>query len=174
MELNQMRNAIVNATLLALGVLTAAGMLAAPTSAQIAAKRGEYLATIMDCGGCHTPGALTGKPDTARHLGGSEVGFQIPGMGIFYPPNLTSDQETGIGGWSQADIIKAVRTGERPDGRMLAPVMPYHNYARLTDADAQALASYLKILKPVRHQAPAMRGASEEPTAPYLTVQMPK
>jgi mono/diheme cytochrome c family protein len=169
-----MRNAIVNATLLSLGVLTAAGMLAAPTSAHIAAKRGEYLATIMDCGGCHTPGALTGKPDAARHLGGSDVGFQIPGMGIFYPPNLTSDPETGLGGWSEADIIKAVRTGARPDGRMLAPVMPYHNYARLTDADAQALAGYLKSLKPVRHQAPAMRGPSEEPTAPYLTVQMPK
>jgi mono/diheme cytochrome c family protein len=168
-----MRDAIVNATLLALGVLTAASILAAPTSAQNAAKRGEYLATIMDCGGCHTPGALTGKPDMRRHLGGSDVGFQIPGMGIFYPPNLTPDRETGLGAWSEAEIIKAVRTGERPDGRMLAPVMPYHNYARLTDADARALAGYLKSLQPVRHQAPAMRGPSETPTAPYLALQKP-
>ena len=128
----------------------------------------------MDCGGCHTPGALTGKPDAARHLGGSEVGFQIPGMGIFYPPNLTPDRETGLGGWSEADIVKAVRAGTRPDGRVLAPVMPYHNYARLTDGDAQALAGYLKTLKPVRNKTPEMRGPSEEPTAPYLTVQMPK
>jgi mono/diheme cytochrome c family protein len=172
-ELNPMRDAIVNATLLALGVLTAAGILAGPTSAQNSAKRGEYLATIMDCGGCHTPGALTGKPDMARHLGGSDVGFQIPRMGIFYPPNLTPDRETGLGAWSEAEIIRAVRTGTRPDGRMLAPVMPYHNYARLTDADAQALASYLKKLTPVRNQAPAMRGPSEAATAPYLTVKMP-
>jgi mono/diheme cytochrome c family protein len=168
-----MRSAIVNATHLALGALMATAIATTPAVAQDKAKRGEYLATIMDCGGCHTPGALTGKPDTARHLGGSEVGFQIPGMGIFYPPNLTPDRDTGIGAWSEADIIKAVRTGTRPDGRMLAPVMPYHNYARLTDADAQALAGYLKSMKPVRNQAPAMRGPGESPTAPYLTVQMP-
>jgi mono/diheme cytochrome c family protein len=136
--------------------------------------RGEYLATIMDCGGCHTPGALTGKPDPARNLAGSEVGFQIPGLGIFYPPNLTSDRDTGLGAWSEADIVKAVRTGARPDGRQLVPVMPYHHYARLTDADAAALAAYLKSVKPVRHQVPAITGASEKPKAAYLTVVMPQ
>jgi hypothetical protein len=52
--------------------------------------------------------------------------------------------------------------------------MPYHNYARLTDEDAKALAGYLKTLKPVQHQAPAMVGPSEKPAAPYLTVKMPK
>jgi hypothetical protein len=52
-------------------------------------------------------------------LAGSEVGFQIPGLGIFYPSNLTPDRETGIGTWSEADIIKAVRAGVRPDGRQL-------------------------------------------------------
>jgi mono/diheme cytochrome c family protein len=132
-----MRNAIVNA-ILGLGLL--AMELGASAAAQDKARRGEYLATIMDCAGCHTPGALTGKPDPARHLGGAEVGFEIPGLGIFYPPNLTPDPETGLGAWSEGDIVTAVRTGARPDGRILAPVMPYHNYARLTDADAQALA----------------------------------
>ncbi len=77
-------------------------------------KRGEYLATIMDCSGCHTPGALTGKPDARRPLAGSDVGFQIPSVGIFYPPNLTPDAETGLGRWSEADIVKAVRTGVGP------------------------------------------------------------
>jgi mono/diheme cytochrome c family protein len=127
----------------------------------------------MDCGGCHTPGVFLGKPDPQRYLGGSEVGFQIPGLGIFYPPNLTPDPETGLGTWSEGDIVKAVRTGVRPDGRVLAPVMPYNHYGKLTDADAQALASYLKSLKPVRHQVPAITGATEKPTAPYLTVVMP-
>lgn len=136
-------------------------------------KRGEYLATIMDCGGCHTTGALGGKPDPQRHLAGSEIGFQIPQLGVFYPPNLTPDRETGLGAWSEAEIVAAVRKGVRPDGRMLAPVMPYHNYARLTDADAQALAAYLKSLKPIRHQAPAITGASEKPGAPYLAVVAP-
>jgi mono/diheme cytochrome c family protein len=144
-----------------------------PVSAQDHEKRGEYLATIMDCGGCHTTGALLGKPDPESYLGGSDVGFHIPGLGIFYPPNLTPDPETGIGKWGEADIVRAVRTGVRPDGRVLAPVMPYHNYGKLTDADVQALASYLMSLKPVRHAAPAVIGPTQTPTAPYLKVTMP-
>ena len=135
--------------------------------------RGQYLATIMDCAGCHTTGVLLGKPDPERYLAGSEVGFQIPGLGIFYPPNLTPDKETGIGSWSADDIVKAVRTGERPDGRILAPVMPYGHYGKLTDADAYALALYLKSLKPVRHKVPAITGGTEKPAAPYMTVIMP-
>lgn len=137
-------------------------------------RRGEYLATIMDCGGCHTTGVFFGKPDPERYLAGSEVGFKIPGLGIFYPPNLTPDQTTGLGSWSADDIVKAVRTGERPDGRILAPVMPYGHYGKLTDADAHALAAYLKSLKPVSHQVPAVTGDAEEPSAPYLTVVIPK
>jgi mono/diheme cytochrome c family protein len=145
-----------------------------PASAQEQVERGKYLVAIMDCTGCHTPGTSLGKPDMDRPLAGSEVGFQIPGLGIFYPPNLTPDPETGLGTWSEADIIKAVRTGVRPDGRQLAPVMPYHSYGRLTDADAQALASYLKSMKAVRNQVPGPIGPSEKPAAAYLTVVMPQ
>ncbi len=137
-------------------------------------RRGEYLANIMDCAGCHTTGVFLGKPDPERYLAGSEVGFQIPGLGIFYPPNLTPDRETGLGSWSAEDIVKAVRTGERPDGRILAPVMPYRHYGKLSDADAFALAAYLKSIKPVRHQAPAITGAAEKPASPYLTVVVPQ
>jgi mono/diheme cytochrome c family protein len=137
-------------------------------------SRGEYLASIMDCGGCHTPGAFTGKPDHGRKLAGSEIGFHVPGLGYFYPPNLTPDRETGLGAWSEADIVRAVRTGVRPDGRILAPVMPWQAYAALTDADAKALARYLKTLPPVRHAVPPLTGASETPPAPYLTVVAPK
>ena len=147
---------------------------AAPASAQDRVKRGEYLASIMDCAGCHTTGALIGQPDPARFLGGSDVGFQIPGLGTFYPPNLTPDAKTGLGTWTETDIIKAVRTGVRPDGRVLAPVMPYHSYGKLTDADAQALAAYLKSIKPVQHATPALVGPSEKPAAPFLAVTMPK
>jgi hypothetical protein len=66
-------------------------------------KRGQYLVTIMDCSGCHTPGVFQGNPDTQRPLAGSEVGFKIPGLGYFYPPNLTPDPETGLGKWSNAE-----------------------------------------------------------------------
>jgi hypothetical protein len=138
-----------------------------------AAPRGEYLARIMDCGGCHTTGVFLGEPDPARYLGGSEVGFLIPGLGIFYPPNLTPD-ETGLGAWSEDDIIRAVRTGVRPDGRELAPAMPWHSYAALTDEDAMALATFLKSLPPVQNKVPGPFGPGEEAGAPYLTVAMPE
>lgn len=166
-----MNKSIVTGTLAGLALLGAA---LSPAVAQDKIKRGAYLAAIMDCTGCHTPGALIGQPDMQRFLAGSNVGFEIPGLGIFYPPNLTSDAETGLGRWSEADIVKAVRTGERPDGRVLVPIMPYHSYGKLTDADARALAAYLKSLPPLRHQAPAMVGASETATAPYLTLVVPK
>lgn len=135
--------------------------------------RGEYLATIMDCAGCHTTSVFLGKADPQRHLGGSEVGFQIPGLSIFYPPNLTPHPDDGIGAWSEADIVTAVRTGVRPDGRILAPIMPYQHYGRLTDADAAALAAYLRSIPPVAQPAPSNTGPSEKPVAAYLTVMMP-
>jgi mono/diheme cytochrome c family protein len=145
----------------------------AMASAQDQIARGAYLATIMDCAGCHTPGVFLGKPDFSRALGGSEVGFQIPGLGIFYPPNLTPDEKTGLGAWTEEEIITALRTGARPDGRVLAPMMPWRSYAALNDSDAHALAKYLKSLKPVSHQVPAITGASEKPAAPFLAVTMP-
>lgn len=152
----------------------AACALAGTAQADEVTARGEYLASIMDCGGCHTRGALIGKPDPAFHLAGSDVGFELPGLGYFYPPNLTPDPDSGLGKWSAADIVKAVRTGVRPDGRILAPVMPYHSYGKLTDADANALAQYLKSLKPVKFAAPPMTPHGGKAPAPYLTVAVPK
>lgn len=155
----------------------AAGLAALVASAGAQAddlvKRGEYLSKIMDCGGCHTRGALTGKPDPAFSLAGSDIGFEIPGLGYFYPPNLTSDAETGLGKWSEAQIIAAVRTGERPDGRVLVPIMPWMSYAALADEDARALARYLKTLAPVKFAAPPMTAHAAKAPAPHLTVKMP-
>ena len=127
----------------------------------------------MDCGGCHTPGALKGQPDQARYLAGADIGFELPGLGIFYPPNLTGDVETGLGAWSEEEIVAAVRTGARPDGRMLAPIMPFHSYSVLTDDDARALAGFLKNLPPVAHKAPDATGPGEPASAPYLSLKMP-
>lgn len=156
-----------------LSVLAAALWTTAPAAAQDQLKRGEYLAKIMDCGGCHTRGAMVGKPDPSFELAGSDIGFEIPGLGYFYPPNLTSDPNTGLGKWTETDIIKAVRTGVRPDGRILM-IMPWQSYSALTDEDAQALASYLKNLKPIRQQSPPMTAASEKAPAPYLTTVNPQ
>src|SRR5580658_9352127 len=66
--------------------------------AQVA--RGRYLVTIAGCSDCHTPGALIGAPDMKRYLAGSDIGFSIPGLGVFVGQNLTPDKETGIGSWT--------------------------------------------------------------------------
>ena len=157
----------------ALAMLAAVGLAAAGARAESPIEHGKYLVGIMDCTGCHSTGALTGQPDATHFLAGSDVGFQIPGLGIFYPPNLTSDRKTGLGEWNEQDIATALRTGVRPDGRELAPAMPWRSYAKLRDADLQAVAAYLKSLPPVDHKTPGPIGASEKAPAPYLTVAMP-
>ena len=122
--------------------------------------RGQYLVTIMGCTDCHTPGHLLGQPDMARFLGGSDVGFEIPGLGTFLGPNLTPDP-TGLADWSADQIATAIRTGVRPDGSQLAPAMPWMGYAALTDEDALAIATYLKSLPPVAHEVPGPFGPGE-------------
>lgn len=129
------------------------GLFALPALAQDPAERGQYLVTIMGCTDCHTPGHFLGKPDMARFLGGSDVGFEIPGLGIFHGPNLTPDP-TGLGSWTEDQIATAIRSGVRPDGRQLSPAMPWMGYAALTDEDALAIAAYLKTLPPVANEVP--------------------
>lgn len=155
-------------------IVTAAYLAASGARGETPVERGKYLAAIMDCTGCHTTGALAGQPDPAMFLAGSTIGFGIPGFGIFYPPNLTPDVETGLGAWSEQQIIDAVRMGMRPDGRGLVPIMPWPSYAALTDSDAQALAAYLKSLPPISHAAPPLTGPDEKAPAPYLTVVIPE
>jgi mono/diheme cytochrome c family protein len=159
--------------LMAFSILMATAISATSARAESPAERGKYLVGIMDCTGCHTTGALAGQPDQSHFLAGSNIGFQIPGLGIFYPPNLTSDGKTGLGTWTEQDIVTALRTGARPDGRELAPIMPWRSYSELTDQDVQAIAAYLKSLPAVDHAAPPPTGASEKAPAPYLTVAMP-
>jgi mono/diheme cytochrome c family protein len=137
-------------------------------------ERGKYLVTLGGCLDCHTPGYFFGKPDMDRFLGGSEVGFEIPGLGVFHGPNLTPDRETGLGNWSEKDIIRAVRTGVRPDGRELAPIMPWRAFASLTDTDAQAIAAFLKSIPPVSNKVPGPFGASERPTSFVMKVVAPE
>jgi hypothetical protein len=68
--------------------------------------------------------------------------------------NITPDKETGIGSWTPEQIVKAIQTGERPDGRILAPIMPWHAFAELTANDAMAIAAFLQSLNPVSNQLP--------------------
>jgi mono/diheme cytochrome c family protein len=159
------------AAAMALGALAT---LANGAFAQGLVERGKYLATLGDCVDCHTPGYFFGKPDMTRHLGGSDVGFGIPELGVFVGPNLTPDKETGLGAWTDQQIATALTTGVRPDGRILAPIMPWHALAKLTKPDLAALIAYLRSLPPVSHKVPGPFGPSETPTVPVMKVVMPE
>lgn len=131
----------------ALWLCLGAGSIARADASAI--ERGRYLVELMQCSNCHTPGALLGRPDRNAYLAGSDIGWEMPRLGIFYGPNLTPDAATGLGDWTEADIIAAMREGRRPDGRLLAPSMPSRSFAVLSDDDAAAIARYLKSLPPI-------------------------
>lgn len=133
--------------------------LAAADEAQVA--RGKYLVTIAGCTDCHTPGYFLGKPDMDRYLGGSDVGFEVPGLGVFLGRNLTPDKQTGLGDWTDEQVAHALTAGERPDGRVLAPIMPYHAYSNLTAEDVQAIVSFLRSIPAVSHEVPGPFGPGE-------------
>ena len=86
-------------------------------------------------------------PDFANAGAG---GLEMPEtIGTWRTPNITPDKGTGIGNWTDEQIIAAVREGVRPDGKKLYPIMPYMNYNVMTDDDAKALVAFLRTLKPV-------------------------
>ncbi|MDQ0469401.1 cytochrome c [Labrys wisconsinensis] len=147
MVLERFRLAVLAASIAVLAPLAAAA-----DDAQIG--RGKYIVTFGGCNDCHTPGYFFGKPDASRFLGGSEVAFEIPGLGAFPGRNITPDKETGIGTWSQEQIVAALQGGVRPDGRTLAPIMPWHAFAHLTTDDALAIAAFLQSVPPVSNAVP--------------------
>lgn len=115
--------------------------------------RGEYLVeTIAGCGNCHTPHLPDGSLDDSLALAGAFV-IEEP---VFkaYAKNITPDMETGIGSWSEDDIVKALREAVRPDGKILGPPMSFHFYNKLSDNDAYAIAAYLKTVRPIRNVVP--------------------
>lgn len=134
--------------------------------------RGAYLARIMDCAGCHMPRAPDGMPLVEKGLAGGTVGFELPGLGTFWPPNLTPDK-TGLGDWSEAEIAAAITTGVLPDGRVLAPVMPWASYAALNADDLAALVTWLRAQPPVANPVPEPVAPGAPAPAPFYRVTMP-
>jgi len=139
--------------------------------AQVA--RGKYLVQLAGCTDCHTPGYFLGKPDMARYLGGADVGFELPDLGIFVGPNLTPDNGTGLGSWTSDEIMTAIQTGVRPDGRNLSPIMPWRAYAGLTKSDAAAIVAFLRSLPPVTNKVPGPLGLNENATVFRMKILPP-
>lgn len=123
--------------LLGLVVLAAAGAVRAQGDPQ----RGAYLIKAGGCMACHTEE----KKDATPFAGGRAL--KTP-FGTFYGPNITPDQATGIGRWSEADFIRAMRTGKRPDGAAYYPAFPYPSYTKISDADLRDLWAHLRSLPP--------------------------
>ena len=101
------------------------------------AKRGEYLAAAAGCAGCHTVAAKT----AVTYAGGRAL--KTP-FGTFYGPNITPDKIAGIGNWSEADFLRAMRHGERPDGKNYFPAFPYPSFTKITNSEYQTLNSVSK------------------------------
>jgi cytochrome c553 len=121
-------------------------------SAETLVERGAYLVTtVAACGNCHTPRDASGKPMVNMALAG---GFEFDDdlIGHVVVRNITPDPETGIGKWTDAEIVSGLRNGKRPDGTVIGPPMPTRFYRLLSDRDAAAIAAYLRSLKPISHE----------------------
>jgi cytochrome c553 len=119
---------------------------AAPAADPKLVERGAYIAKTAGCLVCHTALGPQG-PDMAN-MGAGGLSLEEK-FGTWTSPNITPDKGTGIGNWTDDQIIAAVREGVRPDGSKLYPIMPYMNFNVMTDDDAKALVTFLRTLKPV-------------------------
>jgi len=126
-------------TAFVLVLLSSAGAAAEEDTVQ----RGEYLVHAGGCVSCHTPGG------GEKLAGGRPLATPF---GTFYSPNITPEAETGIGRWTDAQFLLALREGVRPDGANYFPVFPYPSFTRITDSDALAIKAYLFSLPAVRRQ----------------------
>ena len=151
-----------------------------------AVERGRYLTTIMGCHDCHTPKifAEDGHPmlDMTRILSGHPAGMPYPEWtpadmqernamalvnlmmtawggpwGVRFTQNLTPDDSTGLGEWTEESFIAAIRTGKhqgQPNGRMILPPMPWEMYKEATDEDLKAIWAFLGTLPPIENAVP--------------------
>ena len=147
-------------------------------SAQV--ERGAYLVKIMGCDDCHTPwimGPNGPEPDMSRRLMGHPEGMELPEIpapegpwvwtaagtntafrgpwGISYTMNLTPDENTGIGIWTEDMFVKTIRTGRHWGvGRPINPPMPWPAYRNASDEDLKAIYAFLRTLEPRHNRIP--------------------
>ena len=142
----------------AIGVVTSIAVVSGASAQQLLAERGAYLVNgIGGCNNCHTPRGPGGALDLQldKRLSGSTQTFQAPQYTV-KGSNLTPDNETGLGQWSDAQIKIALTQGKGRDGRKLAPNMPSAVYGFLTLRDQDAIIAYLRSI-------PAVRNAVQKP-----------
>ncbi len=141
--------AALGAALLALSGVSSAQAGGAYTPAQI--ERGRVLMNgIVACGNCHVARGPQGQPLFERGLSGGMVFDEPPFRAV--ASNLTPDAATGIGRWTDAQLVKAIREGVRPDGSIIGPPMPIEFYRHLSDDDTMAMIAFLRSQPAVAHK----------------------
>ncbi|MCB2019846.1 MAG: c-type cytochrome [Burkholderiaceae bacterium] len=141
-----MRKVLLPALLLCL--IAASGAARAADAATLA--RGKVLMEgIVACGNCHMAVGPQGEPLFGKPLSGG-FKFDDPGF-TAYAANITPDDATGIGRWTDAQLGKAIREGIRPDGRLIGPPMPIEFYRHISDADLAAIIAWLRAQPAVKH-----------------------
>lgn len=177
------RPVVAAATLALLAAPLAADAAATPAAAAKPSpqvERGEYLVTISGCNDCHTPlkmGANGPEPDMTRMLSGHPEGMSLgpaPKLeggwmwagaatntafagpwGISYAFNLTPDQNTGLGIWTEDMFVKAMRTGRHMGAaRPILPPMPWQGIGRMTDEDLEAVYAFLRSIPAIKNRVP--------------------
>jgi hypothetical protein len=143
-------------------------------------RHGKYLVAVLGCNDCHTPmkmGPNGPEPDMARMLSGHPENAKLPPpptlppgpwavvcvpltawsgpWGISYASNLTPDENTGLGIWTEDMFVNAIRTGRHfGKSRPILPPMPWQDYAKLTDEDLKAVYAYLRSIPPIVNHVP--------------------
>ena len=110
--------------------------------------KGQYVFAVAGGCACHT------VPKGALNAGGRE--FPIP-TGAVYSTNITSDKETGIGAWTDQQVLDAITQGISRDGSRILPVMPYEKYSGMAQQDLKSLIAYLRTLKPIKKTTPPLK-----------------
>jgi mono/diheme cytochrome c family protein len=119
-------------------------------------ENGRYIYIAAGCGSCHAAPASEKCDDPKTKDDFKPVGGRClkTGFGTFYVPNITPNEETGIGGWSEQDFIKAITQGISPTGKNYYPAFPYSSYQRMKRTDLVDLWTFLKTLEPVSSIVP--------------------
>jgi mono/diheme cytochrome c family protein len=144
-------------------------------------ERGRYLVTSLGCADCHAPkrmGPQGPEPDPTLSLSGHRQDARLPAppalpagpwmvtttgeltawsgpWGVSYAKNLTPDENTGIGSWSEETFVQAIRTGRHMGvARPILPPMPWQVYRNMTDEDLRSIYAYLRSLPPVSNRVP--------------------
>jgi len=137
--------------------------------------RGQYLVNMLGCGRCHTEGYLTGNEATGPYLAGSKIGIAYTAYseddthpGIVFPSNLSGDDETGLGTWSEEEIVRAMTAGISQGGHERLIVMPWPNYNALSQSDLTAIARFLKAMPAIEYPVPKAIPEGDPINHPYI------